>query len=275
MFSMTFAQWLRRFVSRLFGSRTNTTAPRANALTAPRANALIATKEDAATRRRLLAGFVVTAGPGVTEAQREAFEDRLVSALRLAEAMSFDADIPLIGGRSILPYLRANVREFRATASGNATNDLGAKAILLPIVGAPSATEIGDMNRAGVDGVLLVIAHEARHLQEPALGHNGDDYGNICGSDLYCRSMGLNGPINNDSSLSYGGAWALHYYLALWMADHAPGWFSSNTTDALRANAENIRTGRISDIRFRGSVTVRNFPVQAIASAKGKQRAND
>ena len=98
-----------------------------------------------------------------------------------------------------------------------------------------------DNGYAGVSG-LIVLVHEARHIERPDLIHACDDAGLIC-LDAQNRSgtcpRGF-GAFAHDPSLEYGGAWAAHYWAYRWLAEHSGDWLGLENQARASQGAENV-----------------------------------
>lgn len=194
----------------------------------------------------------------------------MLLTLRAMDAIQFDSPVPVINATNLLEYIKRIIKKVRITndrqGSPSAHIENGEPVIHMPF----DQTDFLDRRPAwfesdntGIHGTVPILVHEARHFDGfPAVSrlHNCDTNGNFCETDLDCRSMGLRGghgtvvfPPANDTTLAYGGAWAAHYYTILWLADHAPGWFSDGYRNWARTTADKIpRYQLCHDPRFVG-----------------------
>lgn len=172
----------------------------------------------------------------------------VVGMLRAAAAIRFDVPMPITGVTRMMDYLRAQVSRIHVYRD-DVSSDGTWRAVLTDSQGRPvreitmGATHIGSPDRwdEGASQVI-VLMHEARHLEDPALGHNCAADCSVCVSDLYARSLGIpGGPgVRRDPSLAFGGAYAVHYYTASWLADHSGDWLSAAQREQLRESARRV-----------------------------------
>jgi hypothetical protein len=176
---------------------------------------------------------VVAAGALVTCTDGGAESSAVLSTynmLRAARMVRFDTPLPLIGATDLYAWLQSSkitIHVFPATtavspyASGTTVN--------LPsfLLSDPSKRHwYDDAFSGGLINAVAVLVHEVRHTV-PGGGLPHD-----CGT--------------NDSTFAYGGAWAMHYYIWIWMADHlvpvTPGvaLMSDAAREQARKNAASI-----------------------------------
>jgi hypothetical protein len=164
-------------------------------------------------------------GPYVCKAQYNPGEPgnpqvTVIQAFRVIKALQFDIPPPWTKGHSLYDWLRGAVRgvRFRNLSSSACCEPAGVINIRGDELTQPRYREwINPQAGTGMDGLVAVILHEARHAE---------GWPHTCGPD-------------RDQTLVEMGAYAVQYYFHLWIAQHsAPGLFSNSYKQTAAANAE-------------------------------------
>jgi hypothetical protein len=134
----------------------------------------------------------------------------IINLFRCAKALTFDTPMPLIGNTSIYNWLRSLGLVWHLT--GDEISNAGGNFIHFryQVFASPEKRYwLDPRSGSGMVNLLGLAVHEARHT-EP-----GGNKGHACGpiSGLYPGSL--------DTTLEYGGAWAVQYYYFRWLAEHS------------------------------------------------------
>lgn len=176
----------------------------------------------------------------------------LQKTLRAAMAIQFDSPAPLMNTLSLWDYIVQHVRTIRLVADNSASAEANPSTgtVVLPY-GMVNSDTYMDLRAdgAGIWSATVILAHEARHIDRPDLIHNCDDNGLICGS---AQRLGAGCPVgfgghNRDSTLSYEGAGAVHYYAISWLANHSGDWLNEPAHAFLRRAALGAKSAMFCD----------------------------
>lgn len=223
---------------------------------ASRIDRLLATPPSAAELAELATGprIVFDAGAVDNEAKRRDIQ----AMLRAAMAIRFDIPIPVAGTTTMWDYIKRYVSAIRVVPGPTSpAADVATRAVLLPdnSLGGRPVWSDPDNGGAGVSQVV-VLMHEARHNDQPTLSHLCDANGIVCPTDLDARQgtcppgyqIGV-----DDPSLEYGGAWAVHYWTMMWLADHSGDWLALADRERIRARAQELAQYHFCDRRTGGA----------------------
>ena len=147
-------------------------------------------------------------------------------AFRVMKAMEFDEPLPWTE-ESLYDWLQNAVAGIHFASTGGSYCCKEGRVI---VIGVGQLTDPLRRTWDGIHGIVRVMAHEARHAE--GLPHT-------CGS--------------NDETIGELGAWAVHHYVDLWVAEHsAPGLYSRYEKDKAALDAYFTFNGNIcrNDLEF-------------------------
>jgi len=147
------------------------------------------------------------------------FVAMVINAFRIMQAVNFDSPVPILGVSNLAHYFADN--GVNIVFSGGASLDSGSYRTIflheprgmLPMC---SVSFVEPRTGVGVLHTVLLLAHEARHavgdLRQGVFSAPWDEYN----AHPHYRDDG------RDERLSDDGAHAVQYWVARWMAQHAP-----------------------------------------------------
>jgi hypothetical protein len=168
---------------------------------------LLATCPTSAERSRVMSDFAVVLEPGVatsyacTVGGSEGSPTlNLVNAMRALKFIRFDEPVPVVNVTNMYDWMRAANVEIHIFHDEPGDHSHAARRTIY----LKESILTGNRRTFGWPGALFtltaLIVHESRHTDDAGnLGHN-------CGT--------------KDASLEYGGAWAVEYWYARWLAEH-------------------------------------------------------
>lgn len=156
----------------------------------------------------------------------------LYNSFRVMKLLTFDAPMPLIGATNMYDWLRSLGLTFHVITSaavGGYNNAEGRDVYLLAegLGGQDNRVWLNSSTQFGLMHFPALLLHEARHTVP------GGGYPHNCSSW--------------DSSLSFGGAWALQYYYYLWLANHSGPYMTQMQRIAAADTANWIRQTHFCD----------------------------
>lgn len=155
----------------------------------------------------------------------------LYNALRAMAALEFDAPLPLTGARNLYDWLRDLGLDGIRVVPGDDLNHAEGGTIYLPArdLATPDKRRwVDPRTGTGLAHVVATILHEARHTTP------GGDRPHDCTRD----------GLPADSSLAFGGAWALQYWYFVWLAEHSGRWLTPYQREIARGDAARLRATR-------------------------------
>ncbi len=170
--------------------------------------------------------------PGGDESSAEL---TLYNMFRAAKFLRFDAPIPVIGATNLYDYLQSlqlrTIWIIHNPGQGSFARDGEDRSVHLSDVALGSPDKrfwVEPQSGAGLGDALGLLLHESRH----AVGYPHD-----CGVRLY----------GGDSSLAYGGAWAVQYWYYRWLAEHTGDQLSTYEREMAAGAADSVRQVRFCD----------------------------
>lgn len=180
----------------------------------------------------------------------------LYNLFRVAKLVTFDAPMPLLNTRNVYEWAKAQRFNFRVIASPPGLSGSFADPDTWTVWLSDNSLS-WSFRRVGYDpstglgayAFPAVVVHEGWHLVS-GLDHNRT---RECTADCRPTVEADGSPGNtcgaNDSSLSYGGAWAASYWYNRWLAEHSGPYLSDVEKRASANNAAMVLRERICDPR--------------------------
>lgn len=151
----------------------------------------------------------------------------LVSALAALEDVTFDLPVPVLESSRPYDWLASRGLSFRVRR-GQQYSSAGGNEVWLREEDLSQPWDrvmVHPSSGTGALYLMQLLVHEAKHVGADGRAH---DWG-----------------FGQDSSLSYGGAWAAAYYFLRWMAERTPSnWLSPYAREQAQASAQRILTER-------------------------------